>query len=60
MFKHGRIAVAIHSSWLSGKLVGAGINPSEPEKEEFFINNSPYRASKTLDFGIERFCGGVG
>ena len=45
---------------LSGKLVGAGINPSEPEKEEFFINNSPYRASKTLDFGIERFCGGVG
>ena len=45
---------------LSGKLVGAGVNPSESEKEEFFINDSPESASKTFDFGIERFCGGVG
>ena len=47
-------------SGLSGKLVGAGVNPSESEKEEFFINDSPESASKTFDFGIERFCGGVG
>ncbi len=55
-----RFVHEIGISRLSGKLVGAGVNPSESEKEEFFINDSPQSASKTLDFGIERFCGGVG
>ena len=55
-----RIAVMSRVTGLTSKILCSRIDFSEPEEEEFHIDNASEGSPERLDFGIKGFSGSIG